>query len=187
MRGRRTHLQGGHDTVVSAPGTLGRPLVPFGRALQEERGRQASEYCGMLRHEGSCHVHTAGQTHRNCRRDDVQRSPDGERVSLSGAARSWASSRRRDRPLAGPAKEGDGATGTRDGAAATIAELRPTPPPPPPPTGSAPSRTGARVAHALYTRARGNNVKLLLYYKCDCCAYTILRIINNDMVYTCIT
>lgn len=64
-----TDLQGGHDAVVPASGALGRALVPFGCALQEERGRQASEHGGMLRHESGGHVHTAGQTHRNCRRD----------------------------------------------------------------------------------------------------------------------
>lgn len=79
-----THLQGGHDTVVSAPGTLGRSLVPLGRSLQEERGRQASEYGGMLRHEGSSHVHTAGQTHRYCRRIRAYTTP-GRRRRVSRA------------------------------------------------------------------------------------------------------
>lgn len=59
-----TNLERGHDSVIPTPGAFGRPLVPFGRALQEERGRQASEYGGMLRHESSGHVNTAGQTHR---------------------------------------------------------------------------------------------------------------------------
>lgn len=89
-----THLQGGHDTVVSAPGTLGRSLVPLGRSLQEERGRQASEYGGMLRHEGSSHVHTAGQTHRYCRR--IQH-PDGDVESLGPDPRSSSVGRARRR------------------------------------------------------------------------------------------
>lgn len=82
-----THLEGRHHAVVPAPGTLGRPLVPFGRSLQEERGRQASEYGGMLRHECSGHVHTAGQAHRYCSAG-THRHGDGDSESRSrtGAA-----------------------------------------------------------------------------------------------------
>lgn len=53
--------------MVPAPGALGRALVPLGRTLQEERGRQATEHGGMLRHERGGHVRAAGQTHRDYR------------------------------------------------------------------------------------------------------------------------
>lgn len=89
--GDNTDLECGHDSVVPASGALGRALVPLGRALQEERGRQASEHGGMLRHERRGHVHAAGQTHRYCgggRVASVRRATgDGRRTSVAGEYR----------------------------------------------------------------------------------------------------
>jgi len=99
--------------VVPAPGALGRPLVPLGRALQEERGRQASEHGGMLRHESSGHVHAAGQTHRYWRPRRRRRAEEtrplkrvaGERRQRRrrGRGRGRTTTRTRDRLCSSPA------------------------------------------------------------------------------------